>query len=111
MFANLSVAKDMVIDCIQTNLVPYLQSSPGIGKSAIVKEIAEEYDLQLIDIRLSQLDPVDLNGFGAVQDGIAKYIPFDTFPLVTTPLPKGKSGWIVFLDEMSSAPPAIQAAA
>ncbi len=111
MFANLSVAKNMVIDCIQAGLVPYLQSSPGIGKSAIVKEIAQEYDLQLIDIRLSQLDPVDLNGFGAVQDGIAKYIPFDTFPLATTPLPKGKNGWVLFLDEMSSAPPAIQAAA
>ena len=45
-----------------------LWEAPGIGKSDIVKSIALERGLELQDIRLAQLDPVDLRGlpFGAM---------------------------------------------
>jgi len=38
--------------CFQSNLVPMLKGSPGIGKSDIFRQIAEKYKLKLIDIRL-----------------------------------------------------------
>jgi MoxR-like ATPase len=111
MFVTPITAKKMIQSVLSAGLVPFLQSSPGLGKSSIVREIAKEYDLQLIDIRLSQVDPTELNGFPAISNGVASYVPMSIFPLEKTPLPTNKKGWILFLDEMSSAPPAVQAAA
>lgn len=111
MSVNSIIAKEFVQDCIECGLVPFLKGSPGVGKSAIIKSIAEDYNLQVIDMRLSQCDPTDMNGFPRI-DGIhATYAPMDTFPLESTPLPKGKDGWLLFLDEFNSAPLSVQAAA
>ena len=55
------VAKQMVERCLQLKLVPYIKGSPGVGKSAMMREIAEAYNLKLIDVRLAQCDPTDLN--------------------------------------------------
>lgn len=145
-------AREYVEDCLNANLVPFMKGAPGIGKSAIVKAICEERNLYLIDVRLSQADPTDLNGFPFEKEGKATYIPFDTFPVEGEKLPinmekfiaarnnalkeklftkediKKKAqvymdwqklnieacryaGWLLFLDEFSSAPPSVQAAA
>lgn len=111
MFVTPITAKKMIQSVLSAGLVPFLQSSPGIGKSSIVREIAKEYNLELIDIRLSQVDPTELNGFPAIANGVASYVPMSIFPLEKAVLPANKKGWILFLDEMSSAPPAVQAAA
>ena len=109
---NTVQAKEAIIDCMKAKLVPFLTGSPGMGKSSIIHEIAEEFNLELIDIRLSQCDPSDLMGFPSVDQvtGKASYKPMATFPLVGDPLPKGKTGWLLFLDEFNSAPRAVQAA-
>jgi len=39
-----------------------LWGPPGVGKSQIVAQIAQEKETHLIDIRLSQLEPSDLRG-------------------------------------------------
>ena len=96
--------------------VPFVQSSPGIGKSSIVKEIAKIYRLKLIDHRLSTSAPEDLSGlphFTTDAQGVrrASFIPFDIFPLSTDPLPEGYDGWLLFFDEFNSAPREVQAAA
>ena len=33
---------------------------PGVGKSQVVKQVADKLGIEMIDLRLSQLDPVDL---------------------------------------------------
>lgn len=43
--------------------------------------------------------------------GKACYKPLDTFPIEGDTVPNGYNGWLVLLDELSSAPRAIQAAA
>lgn len=111
MFVSPSQAKELVIDIFKANLVPMLASSPGIGKSSIIREIAKEFRLKLIDIRLSQVDPTELNGFASLHGDKATYKPMDIFPLENEPLPKGYDGWLLFLDELSAAPLATQAAA
>ncbi len=40
-----------------------IAGSPGIGKSYIIRDIAEQFKLKVIDMRLSQCDPTDLNNF------------------------------------------------
>ena len=103
--------RSFAVEILMAGLVPFIRSSPGMGKSAIVKSIAEEYGMELLDIRLSTCAPEDLTGLPMFEDGIAKFQPFDMFPLQNTPVPEGKNGWIIFLDEFNSAPKAVVAAA
>ena len=109
-------AKEFVLDYLQAGLVPNLVSSPGVGKSALAKEIARENNLKLLDVRLSQADPTDLNGFPFILDKDAErpkagYVPMDIFPVEGDPIPEGYSGWLLLLDELPSAPRNVQAAA
>ena len=105
-----SQATSMIAKYIQAKIVPMLTGSPGMGKSAIVKDIAKTYNLKLIDLRLSQCDPTDLMGFPSIQGQRAGYLPMETFPLEGDPIPEGYSGWLLFLDEFNSASIAVQAA-
>ena len=100
----------MIAKYIQAKIVPMLTGSPGMGKSAIVKDIAKTYNLKLIDLRLSQCDPTDLMGLPSIQGQRAGYLPMETFPLEGDPIPEGYSGWLLFLDEFNSASIAVQAA-
>ena len=93
----------------RAGLVPFLHSSPGAGKSSMLRAFAKENDLVYLDIRLSQCDPTDLQGFPVIVDGVATYIPFNLFPIQSTELPEGKNGWLISLDEFSSAPRSVQA--
>ncbi|WP_199097289.1 hypothetical protein [Dyella sp. ASV21] len=112
-----SKARALVVRCLLAGLVPYVRSSPGIGKSDIMKSIADEYRLKLIDLRLSQCDVTDLHGLPRfTNDGRAEYSPFSSFPLEGDELPlhpdgQPYEGWLLFLDEISSAGKQMQAAA
>lgn len=90
---------------MKADVVPFIIGEPGMGKSAIVKEIAEKENLELIDLRLSQLMVYDLAGLISPDEHRtkAKYLPVDIFPLEGDDLPKGKSGYCLFLDEFNSA--------
>lgn len=80
-----------------------LKSAPGLGKSSIIKELAAEAKLKVIDVRLSQCEPTDLNGLPFIVDGRASYNPFDIFPVSTDKIPEGYKGWLLLLDEANSA--------
>lgn len=67
---------------ITVGVTPIFRGAPGVGKSDVTAEAANDMNLLLIDMRLSQCDPTDLHGLPFFEDGIAKYIPFDTFPLL-----------------------------
>lgn len=112
MQVKISQAVRMIISAIKARVVPLVKGSPGCGKSQIVHQIAQQFNLELIDIRLAQCDPTDLAGFPTVtKDGKADYLPMQHFPIKGDPLPPGKAGWLMFLDEATSAPTAIQSAA
>ena len=111
-------APELLQDVLKAGLVPMITSSPGIGKSSIAQQIADKFRLLLIDLRLSQCDPTDLMGFPTIHSDGKKsgYVPMDTFPIESDPLPKDKdgvemNGWLLLLDEANSAPIAVQAAA
>ena len=83
---------------IKTSIMMW--GAPGIGKSSIVNKVAEENEMEVIDVRLSQLAPTDLRGLPYVENGEARFAP-PSF------LPKSGKG-LLFLDEVNLAPPAIQ---
>lgn len=80
-----------------------LHGSPGIGKSDVVRSVAQDLKMELMDLRLSQLDPVDLRGVPNVENRTTCWNTPDFLPT------EGKG--ILFLDEINSAPQATQAAA
>ena len=45
-----------------------LRGAPGVGKSTIVRSIAEKLGIEFIDIRLSQLERVDFCGLPSIED-------------------------------------------
>ena len=100
---------------LKKRLVPMLHGSPAIGKSDIIRTIAEKFSLKVIDVRLSTYDPADMNGLPYFNTSgarnIAEYVPFDVFPVEGDSIPEGYKGWLVFLDELPSAAPSVQAAA
>lgn len=74
--------------------------APGIGKSSIVDQIAKTNELQLIDLRISQLAPTDLRGIPVPSGNKAHWYSPEFLPT------EGKG--ILFLDEINMAPPAVQ---
>ena len=104
--------RQFVTECLRAGLVPFVQSSPGMGKSSIMKSVAEEYELEVIDHRLSTSTPEDLSGLPRFNErGYAEFVPFaDLFPIEGTPLPVHKQGWMLFLDEFNQATKSVQSA-
>ena len=101
---EVKLALDHAFKC---RLPVMMWGSPGIGKSAIVKQVAEPYGRPVFDIRLALLDPTDLRG-------IPYYDPDRNTAVWATAsiLPQDPdSNAIIFLDEINAAPPVIQAAA
>lgn len=90
---------------IDANQPVMLHGSPGVGKSDVVRQVAKQRGIDLIDLRLSQLDPVDLRGVPSV-DPKKKQTTWNTPSF----LPTDGNG-ILFLDEINSAAQATQAAA
>lgn len=117
MDVNISTAQKLMYSYAKAKKPFFLHGAPGIGKSdsvrQVCKKIAKENNttlneigvdvtkFNLIDVRISQLDPSDLRG-----------IPFpvgkETKWLIPSWLPKEGKG-VIFFDEINLAPPSIQA--
>jgi hypothetical protein len=102
------ILNEELISVMQGHHTPVmLWGAPGIGKSQIISQVAAKNGANIIDIRLSQMEPSDLRG-----------IPFKNGSLVDWSVPSllpdskrhGEQG-ILFLDEITSAPPTVSAAA
>lgn len=81
----------------------FIWGAPGVGKSQIVAQLAAKHGLKLVDIRAVLLDPVDLRGIPRIDDEGKTAWCAPSF------LPTEGSG-ILFLDELNTAPPLVQAA-
>ena len=93
-----------VLPQLLTNRWPaFVWGPPGVGKSSVVKQVAEGLKLPLLDVRASLLDPTDLRGIPSVFDGRAVWAPPSFLPT-----PKQPAG-ILFFDELNAAPPLVQA--
>lgn len=132
---------NLVDIAINAGETPFLLGSPGIGKSAFMREVARMNNLLFIDVRLAGMDQTDIGGIpnfidvtdasGNVVGKRTSYIPNDMFPLKGMGDEKrllkwnkdgsakidpgtGKQdfydGFLICLDELTSADEAVQAA-
>jgi hypothetical protein len=100
-------AKRSIRKCIKIQRPVFMWGPPGIGKSDIVKQVGDEFERDVIDVRLSLWEPTDIKGipYYNAQANTMSWAPPAELP--TDP----DSTAILFLDELNSAAPATQAAA
>lgn len=95
-------------------ITPFIHGKPGVGKSAIIAQIAEELGISFIDLRLSQLESADIRGIPTPDHtmGSSRWLPPETIPFESfkdLPVPgdvierKFGDGGILFLDEFNRA--------
>jgi hypothetical protein len=104
-------AKKSLRRAFKANRPLFLWGPPGIGKSDIVKQMGEELNAHVIDIRLSLWDPTDIKGipfFNATSNKMEWAPPVE---LPDEAMGAQHDKIILFMDEMNSAAPAVQAAA
>jgi len=90
----------------------FLWGAPGIGKSELVQQIAEDMgNCLVIDMRLALMEPTDLRGypFRNPENNQMEWSPPADLP--TEELAAEYDYVVLFLDELNSAPPSVQAAA
>jgi len=89
----------------------FLWGPPGIGKSDIIKQLGAELDAHVIDVRLSLWEPTDIKGipYFDSNDNTMRWAPPSELP--NAELASQHKQIILFLDEMNSAAPSVQAAA
>jgi hypothetical protein len=89
----------------------FLWGPPGIGKSDIVHQIGEDLNAHVIDVRLSLWEPTDIKGIPYFDSNDSKMVWAPPVELPDAEFAAKHENIILFLDEMNSAAPSVQAAA
>ena len=84
-----------------------LWGPPGVGKSDMIRQAAERHQVEVIDIRLSQMEPSDLRGIPFRNEDSVEW----AIPAILPDTGRHGARGILFLDEITSAPPSVSAAA
>ncbi|MEU0112761.1 AAA family ATPase [Streptomyces bobili] len=94
---------------VAADLPVLLWGEPGIGKTAALTQLAESLDLPLTTVIASVHEPSDFSGLPVVGDDPAVHgVPMAPPDWAVRLVRAGRG--LLFLDELSTAPPAVQAA-
>ncbi|MBK1722456.1 AAA family ATPase [Thiocystis violacea] len=84
-----------------------LWGTRGVGKSSIVRQVADHFQAPLVDLRLTTIEPVDIRGAIYADDQRRQTV---WFPPEFLPAPDQPAG-ILFLDELTAADQRLQISA
>lgn len=82
----------------------YVEGPPGGGKSSIIRQVVAGMGRELIDIRLSQMDSVDLLGVPFPSEGVTSWNPPEFF----YKLSQNPEKYVLMMDEYDKAPIEVQ---
>jgi hypothetical protein len=110
---KISEATTLITRAFKKKRPVFLWGPPGIGKSELVQGIGDSGELGstlVIDMRLALFEPTDLRGYPVpdLKSGVMKWLPPADLP--SKEVAAQYDTVIVFLDEMNSAAPSVQAA-
>jgi MoxR-like ATPase len=98
------VAKEAIAVALRANVPTLLWGNPGVGKSRFIEKLGRELGFEVFTIIGSTLDPTDIRGLPyRTENGTQFERPY--FLKVAAEKPS-----LIFLDELTAAPPAIWAA-
>ena len=105
---------DIVLRAMKAERPIFIWGAPGIGKSELVQQIVDSGELgnaHMIDLRLALMEPTDLRGypFRNPENNLMEWAPPADLP--TQEMADAHDTIVLFLDELNSAPPSVQAAA
>ena len=103
-------ARKAILKAFKSKRPVFLWGPPGIGKSEVVSEITDELGGLMIDLRMAQMEPTDIRGIPFYNKDITKMDWAEPVELPDAELASKHPIVVLFLDEMNSAPPAVQAA-
>jgi len=94
---------------VQADIPVLCWGAPGVGKTAAITELASKCGAHLEVVIGSTIDPTDLGRPVLQDDGTVILAPPSWARRLKAALDAGKLAWL-FLDELTSAPPSVQAA-
>jgi len=103
-------ARKALLKAFKAKRPVFLWGTMGIGKSEVVEQITDELGGLMIDLRMAQMEPTDIRGIPFYNKDINKMDWAAPVDLPTEELASQYPIVVLFLDEMNSAPPAVQAA-
>lgn len=103
-------ARKAILTAFKAKRPIFLWGPPGIGKSEVVAEIAEELGGAVVDLRMAQMEPTDIRGIPFFNKELGKMDWAEPVDLPSEEFASQYPVVVLFLDEMNSAPPAVQAA-
>jgi len=107
-----NAAKNSIRHAMSKKRPIFMWGPPGIGKSDIVAQIADSFsNSHLIDIRLSLWEPTDIKGIPYFDSNSGTMVWGAPSELPSAEFAAQFDNIVLFLDEMNSAAPSVQAAA
>lgn len=100
----LSKVADLIQFAGENQTPVLLVGAPGVGKTAIVKSIAQQNDWGFEHITASLADPTDASGMPAIVNEKGVYLPFPLHERITN----ADKNVIVLIDDLGQAEPAVQ---
>jgi hypothetical protein len=105
----------MIEIALDTQNTPFLRASPGVGKTAIINAIARKRGMLLHTLLGSTMDPTDVGGLPATKvlpDGevVTVFTQLEWFKEVVDFANANPQGAIIFIDEITTTTPPVQAA-
>jgi hypothetical protein len=108
---SIAAVKDALIeqfsDPVLRRRASMLWGTRGVGKSSVVRQVADHFDVPLVDLRLTTIEPVDIRGAIYADERQAKTVWFPPEFLPGSEQPEG----ILFLDELTAADQRLQISA
>lgn len=103
---TITTAKAKAKVYMECNIPCFTEGPPGVGKSDMWRQIAKEAGIGFIDIRLAQMDPVDLRGLPTILNGTTVWTRPEFWPDIKRDGPRG----IILFDELADSGRAMQSA-
>jgi len=104
-------ARRAIMRCFKSKRPVFMWGPMGIGKSELVAGIATELGGLTIDLRMATMEPTDLRGIPYFNKDLGTMSWAPPVELPSKELAAQYPIVVLFLDEMNSAAPAVQAAA